>query len=177
MTKGRTAPLFAMLLLAACHGDSNQAPQVSVAQQAKTQAAVKHGPTPDELTTGMVEAVTLDKSAVPVDVKFDLPERPVMGHPLEIVIAVMPHVAGSAALQITGSDGLQLAPGVGTVQIPAVEPTQAYRVTIATTPTAEGVQLLGLSVSLTHDDTTETRSFSVPVIVAPGDAAATISKR
>ena len=100
-----------------------------------------------------------------------------MGQPLEIVIAIMPQIAGSITLQVTGSDGLQLAPGVGALQIPSVEPTQAYRVTIATTPTADGVQLLGLNVSVTHDDTTETRSFAVPIIVAASGEAAAISKR
>ena len=175
MNKGRTVSLFAALLLAACHGDSGQAPQPKLTPQAKTPAAVKRGPTPEELTAGMVEAVTLGKSNVPVAVKFDLPERPSVGQPLQIVIAIMPQAAGSATLQVTGSDGLKLAPGDGTVQIPSVEPTQAYRVTIATTPTADGVQLLGLNVSLTHDDVTETRSFSVPVIVASSGEAASIS--
>jgi len=177
MRKERILPLFAVLLLAACHGDTHQAPQPKRAPQAKTPAAVKRGPTPEELTAGMVEAVTLDKSTVPVAVKFDLSERPLVGQPLEIVIAIMPQIAGSATLQVTGSDGLQLAPGVGTIQIPSVEPTQAYRVTIATTPTADGTQLLGLNVSLSHDDITETRSFSVPVIVATSGEAASIGKR
>ena len=177
MSKGRALPLFAVLLLAACHGDSSQAPQPKLAAPAKAPAAVKRGPTPEELTAGMVEAATLGKSTVPVAVKFDLSERPAVGQPLEIVIAILPQIAGSVTLQVSGSDGLQLAPGVGAIQIPSVEPTQAYRVTVATTPTADGVQLLGLDVSVTHDDTTETRSFAVPVIVAASGEAAAISKR
>jgi hypothetical protein len=125
----------------------------------------------------MVEAVTIGKSTVPVALKFDLPGRPTVGQPLEIVIAILPQITGSATLQVTGSDGLQVAPGVGTIEIPSVEPTQAYRVSIATTPTAEGVQLLGLNVSVTHDDTTEVRSFLVPVIVSTRVDAAAMSKR
>ena len=65
MSKGRALPLFAVLLLAACHGDSSQAPQPKLARPAKTPAAVKRGPTPEELTAGMVEAVTLGKSSGP----------------------------------------------------------------------------------------------------------------
>jgi hypothetical protein len=167
MSKGRTLPWFAVVLLAACHGDSSQAPQPKVMPQANVPAAVKPGPTPEQLTAGMVEAVTLGKSVVPVAVKFDLESRPTVGQPLEVVIAVMPRIAaGSATLQVTGGDGLQLAPNVGLIEIPSIEPMQVYRVNLTMTPTADGVQLLGLNVSLKRDDITETRSFSVPVIVA-----------
>jgi hypothetical protein len=167
MSKGRTLPWFAVVLLAACHSDSNPAPQAKVMPQAKAPAAVKLGPTPDQLTAGMVEAVTLGNSAVPVAVKFDLGSRPTVGRPLEIVIAIMPQIAaGSATLEVSGGDGLQLAPNVGVIEIPSIEPMQVYRVNLTMTPTVDGVQLLGLKVSLKRDDTTETRSFSVPVIVA-----------
>lgn len=172
MSKGRALPVIAVLLLAACHDDSSQAPRLTTPHP-KSVPAAKRGPTPEELTAGMVEAVTVGKSTVPVAVKFDLPARPLVGQSLEIVIALLPQVAGSATLQVTGSAGLEVAPAAATIRIPAIEPTQAYRVTITATPTADGVQLLGLGVSLTHDDTTETRTFSVPVIVAAsGEAAA-----
>jgi hypothetical protein len=49
----------------------------------------------------------------------------------------------------------------------AVDSTQAYKITIPTTPTAEGVQLMGVSITLTHDTATEVRTFSVPLIVSP----------
>ncbi|MEA3132832.1 MAG: hypothetical protein QOG17_678 [Gammaproteobacteria bacterium] len=174
MRKGRTLPWFAVVLLAACHGDSSQAPQPKATPPAHAPAAVKLGPTPEELTAGMVEAVTLANSAVPVAVKFDLASRPTVGQPLEIVIAVMPQVAaGSATVQVSGGDGLQLASTVGPIDIPSIEPAQVYRVNLTMTPTTDGVHLLGLNVSLKRDDITETRSFSVPVIVASsGDAIA-----
>ncbi len=173
MSRGRIPPLFALVLLAGCHGDSNKAPDPNASSQPKVAAPVKRGPTQEELTAGMVEAVTLDKSTVPVDVKFDLAERPSVGQSLGIVIALMPKVAGAATVAVSGSDGLQLAPDSAKIDLPSVEPTQAYRITITATPTAEGVQLLGLNVTLTHDNTTESRSFSVPLIVATGDAAST----
>jgi hypothetical protein len=154
------------LLTAACHGDSGQAPSTPSAAHAKNApVAPKSGPTPEELTAGMVEAVTIGKSTVPIAVKFDLPSRPVVGQPLEVDVAVLPQIAGTATLQVTSTSGLELAPGVGRVEIPAVEPTQAYRVRIAALPTADGVQLLDVAVSLNHEDTTDTRSFAVPIIV------------
>ncbi len=158
----------AVLLLAACHGEPKQAPAVTAAPAAVA-PVVKRGPTPEELTAGMVEAVTIGKSTAPVAIKFDLPQRPSVGKRFDIVIAVLPQTAASSAMvQVVGSEGLQLAPNFAPIEIPSLDPTQVYRLTIPVTPTADGVHLLGLSVSLKQDDLAESRSFSVPIIVAPG---------
>jgi hypothetical protein len=170
--------ISAILLLAACHGDATPPPVATVTPHFKRPPPVKRGPSPEELTAGMVEAVTLGKSTVPVAVKFDLPQTPTVGQQAEITVAVMPQIeADPATLVVTGSDALVLAPGSEPVEIPAVEPTQVYRHSILLTPTAEGVQLLNLSVTLKHDETVETRDFSVPIIVAPGESAAAGPKR
>ena len=59
----------------------------------------------------MVEAAVQGKSQVPVELKFDLLQRPVQGQPLEIAIALLPQIAArSATIAVTGSDGLQLEP-------------------------------------------------------------------
>jgi hypothetical protein len=159
------------LLLAACHGEANDTPAAHAAPQLNGAPSVKRGPSPEELTAGMVEAVTMGKSTVPVAVKFDLPQKPVAGQPVDITIAVMPQVeADPATVAVAGSDSLVLAQGSGPIEIPAVEPTQVYRHNIKLTPTAEGVQLLGLSVTLKHDEIVETREFAVPLIVAAADA-------
>jgi len=168
MTTGRMLALVAAVLLAGCHGEPKQTPAVTVAPAASAPSMVKRGPTPEEMTVGMVEAVTVGKSTAPVAVKFDLPQRPSVGKRFEIVIAVLPQTAASSAVvQVSGSDGLQLAPNVAPIEIPSLDPTQVYRLSIPVTPTADGVHLLGLSVSLRQDDSIESRSFSVPIIVAP----------
>jgi hypothetical protein len=159
----------AVVLLAACHREPNQAPAVSVAPAAVA-PVVKRGPTPEELTAGMVEAVTIGKSTAPVTVKFDLPQRPSVGKRIDIVIAVLPQIAANSGMvQVSGSEGLQLAPNFAPIEIPSLDPTQAYRLSIPVTPTADGVHLLSLNVSLKQDDMAESRSFSVPIIaVAAG---------
>lgn len=168
MSNANGIPLLAALL-AACHGDSTPAPAPVQKPHVKFHAAAQPGQTSAQMTAGMVEAVTMGNATAPVDVKFTLATRPAVGQPLEIVLVVVPQVAGTASLQFTGSDGLELAAGAGSTDIPSVDPTQAYRVTVAATPTAGGVQLLGLTVSLTHDGGTEARTFSVPIIVTAGD--------
>jgi hypothetical protein len=98
--------------------------------------------------------------------KFDLPTRPEVGQPLEIVLGVLPHESASAAsLKVSGSEGLQPAPGNTVIEVGAVDPTEAYRVTVMVTPTVEGVQFLAVDVGLKHDDVTDARSFSIPIIV------------
>ena len=170
MTTGRMLALLAAALLAACHGESKQ-PATADMPAASAPAPVKRGPTPEELTAGMVEAVTVGKSTAPIALKFDLPQRPSVGKRMEIVIAVLPQSAASSALvQVSGSDGLQIAQNLAPLEISALDPTQVYRLSIPVTPTADGVHLLGLNVSVKQDDAAESRFFSVPIIVAPAGA-------
>ena len=159
-----------LALLAACNQDAGQPAAPLPKAAARAPAAVKPGQSPDELTRGMVEAVTLKNSTVPVGVKFDLPHRPTVGQELDITVAVMPQVAAeSAVVRAVGSDQLRVASSVGPIDIAGLDPAAVYRFSIPVTASAEGVQVLQLDVALKHDDVTETRSFSIPLIVAaPG---------
>ena len=128
--------------------------------------AVKKGPSAEELTAGMVEAVTQGKSQLPVQVKFGLTQRPTLGQPLTIDIAVMPQIDASPAdIQVTGGDGLSVAPESNQIELPAVEAGQVYRQVVTVTPSLDGVLLLGLTISLKHDELTDSRTFSIPLIV------------
>jgi hypothetical protein len=49
--------------------------------------------------------------------------------------------------------------------LPDLEAGQVYRQSVKVTPTADGVLVLNLTVSMKHDDLTETRGFSIPLIV------------
>jgi hypothetical protein len=126
----------------------------------------KKGPSAAELTVGMVEAASQGKSQLPVQLKFDLKQRPIPGQALDIDIALVPQIdAGAANIQVTGGDGLTVAPGTNQIDLPAVEAGQVYRQSVKVTPTADGVLLLGLTISLKHDEMTESRAFSIPLIV------------
>ncbi len=159
--------LCSALLAGACHRDSETsppppprpAPQIHVPE-------VKKGPTPEELTAGMVEAVSQGKSRLAVQLKFELPQRPTLGQPLLVNIAVLPQIdANSAEVQVTGGDGLTLPAGANQMDLAAVETGQVYRESFTVTPNVEGVLLLSLTVSFKHDDVAEARVFSLPLIV------------
>jgi hypothetical protein len=121
---------------------------------------------PKDSTPGMVEAAVQGKSQVKVALKFDLVQRPAVGQPLEVAVALLPQIdASSATIDVSGSDGLQLAAGDEKVEFPSVEAGQVYRRSIVVTPAAEGLLFVTLSVHLKHDEMTEMKVFAVPVIV------------
>jgi hypothetical protein len=175
MGYARVLLLCAVAALAACHGDSGQSPSGNAAAPAKhASAAAKKGPTQDELTAGMVQAVTQGKSQVPVTFKFDLLQRPTVGQALEIDIAMLPQItADQASVQVSASDGLNVAPDSRQVDFAAVDAAQVYRHKISVTPTAAGVYFVEFAVTLAHDAISESRSFSVPIIVEAAAGGAT----
>jgi hypothetical protein len=169
MTYARVLMLFylAAVAVSACHGDAGT-PATAAAPTPRPNAAppVKKGPSAADLTAGMVEAAAQGNSSVPVLLKFDLPHKPQIGKALQVDIAVMPQIAASpAAIQITGTEGLEVASDTSKIEIPAVESGEVYRQSLKVTPTMDGVLLLGLTVSLKHDEITESRGFSIPLIV------------
>jgi hypothetical protein len=114
----------------------------------------------------MVEAASQGNAQLPVQLKFDLKQRPTPGQALDIDIALIPQIdAGAAAIQLAGGDGLTVAPGTAQIDLPAVESGQVYRRSVKVTPTADGVLLLNLTITLKHDEIIESRAFSIPLIV------------
>jgi hypothetical protein len=158
--------LCALVAASACHQDSATPPPPPPKPHVSVPVAAKKGPSAAELTAGMVEAASQGKSQLPVQLKFDLKQRPTPGQALDIDIALIPQIDGGAAdIQVTGGDGLNVAPGTNQIGFPAVEAGQVYRQSVKVTPISDGVLLLGLTISLKHDEMTESRGFSIPLIV------------
>jgi hypothetical protein len=159
--------LCAVAALSACNKDSGSAPAANSVTRAKPKApvAAKAGPTAAEQTAGMVQAPTQGKSQLPVELKFDLSQKPKVGQLLEINLALIPQIsANSVTLQVSGADDLTVAPDAGQFDIPAAEAGAVYRQTLKVTPNAEGVSIVGVTVSLKNDTGAEQRAFSIPVI-------------
>jgi hypothetical protein len=165
----KTARVFILCTVAAvsaCHKDAGAPPPPKPAPQVSAPVAVNKGPNAAELTAGMVEAAAQGKSQLPVQLKFDLKQRPTLGQALDIDIAVMPQIDASPAnIQVSGGDGLTVAPGTGQIDLPVIAAGQVYRQSVTVTPTVDGLLLLSLTVSLKHDEMTESRAFSIPLIV------------
>jgi hypothetical protein len=165
MTGIQVLLLCAVAGLSACGKDSDPVPVSSAPHvKPKTQVTAKTGPTAAEQTAGMVQAAGLGKSQLPVELKFDLVGRPKVGQPLEINLALISQIsANPATIQVKDSDGLTPA-GATQFEIPAEEAGEVYRQTLSVTPKAEGILLVGVTVSLKHDDITDQRAFSIPII-------------
>jgi hypothetical protein len=160
--------LCAIAALSACQKDSGTAPAAGAVPQVKIKAPVvaKKGPTAAELTAGMVEAAGQGKAQGPVELKFELVQRPKVGQVLEVNLALIPQVdSEGATIQLSGAESLTLADGAHQVDIPMIAAGEVYRHTLKVTPSAEGVLLLGVTILLKHDETTDSRDFSIPIIV------------
>jgi hypothetical protein len=158
--------LGAVLAAAACNKDSGSAPAPSPVSRIKPKAApLTPRATVAEQTTGMVQAATQGKSLVPVELKFDIAQRPKVGQPLDINLALIAQIAANpATVQVTGADDVSVAPGANQFDIPSEEAGEVYRHTVNVTPNAEGVVLLGVTVLLKHDEVVDQRVFSIPII-------------
>jgi hypothetical protein len=172
MARQSPTPLIAPLLLLvaaamlnACHKDAGDTAAPAAQVKPKAPVAPKLGPTVAEQTANMVEAAAQGKSQLPVQLKFELMQRPKMGQGLEINLALIPQIDGSPAIiKVTGGDGLTVASEASEFNIPAATAGEVYRQTVSVTPDAEGVLLLGVTVSLKHDELTDLKSFSIPLI-------------
>jgi hypothetical protein len=162
----RVVLLCTLAALAACQKDSGTTPAPAPQIKARQTQPVKKGPTAAELTAGMVEAAGQGKAQGPVDLKFELAQKPKLGQTLDINLALLPQIdAATATIQVAGADGMSVAAADAQFEIATVVSGEVYRHTVKVTPTAEGVMVIGVTLLLKNDDNTETRAFSIPIIV------------
>ena len=154
------------MTLSACHRDAGGAAG-NAAAQVKPKAPVipKSGPTVAEQTANMVDASAQGKSQLPVQLKFELTQRPKVGQALDINLALIPEIdASPAIIKVAGGDGLTVGSAAAEFAIAAATAGEIYRQTVNITPAAEGVLILAVTVSLKHDEVTDLKTFSVPLI-------------
>jgi hypothetical protein len=120
--------------------------------------------------TDMVAAVSSAKGGSPVQLKFELRERPEIGQPLDVDVALIPD---SPTLQrvyakFQGGDGLELLDGS---DLPAVEkPAQnvPIRHTVRLLPKRSGIFTLNVAVGVDSGTDSVSRAFAIPVIAGEG---------
>jgi len=167
MTGAHVLLLCAMLAVAACNRDSASTAAPKPVSHIKPKAAAPAAPpaTAAEQTAGMVEAAGQGKSSVPVELKFDIAQRPKVGQPLDIDLALIAQITASpATIQVSGADDVSVAPGTKQFDIASEEAGEVYRHTVNVTPNAEGVVLVSVTVLLKHDEVVDQRVFSIPII-------------
>jgi hypothetical protein len=170
--------LAAAALLAGCGARSpaGSGPAKTPARTAKTALSPS-----DELSRSMVSAVPANKpSTVPLQVKFELRDRPDIGQPLELDLAIVPMSGAVDRVwgKVEGEDGLDLVDGAEIA--PAEHPVEGapIRHVVKVLPQREGIFTVRAVLTVDAGGSPSTESYLMPVIAdsdgpaAPGKTAA-----
>jgi hypothetical protein len=168
---GRNLALFltAAVLFAACGSRSSEGTAGQAPNKTVTRKAAKLG---DELSLNMVSAVAANKpSTLPVQVKFELRDRPDVGQPVGVELAIVPMSASVDRLsgKVEGEDGLELLDGA---QIAATDrPVEGVPIRHAVKVVARREGIFTVHAVLTVDSSgqTSTETYAMPVIAGGGD--------
>jgi hypothetical protein len=156
------------MVLASLQGCSKIEHAVGKRQPSRKAPAIPSDPAQLALA-GMVSAVSSSKPTNDLQLKFELRNRPVVGQPVDIDLALIP---GQDLERIyatfQGSDGLEVTAGAKTDEIkrPPVGVPITYTVTIV--PQREGVFSVSAAILADSSGSSVTRTFSVPVIAVSG---------
>jgi len=161
--------LAAAVLFAGCGSRSSGG---SAAGQTPGKAATRKAANPaDELSRNMVSAVAANKpSTQPVQVKFELQDRPDVGQPVDVDLAIVPMSASVDRLsgKVEGEDGLELLEGA---QIAATDrPAEGVPIRHAVKVVArrEGIFTVHAVLTVDASGQSSTETYSMPVIAGGG---------
>ncbi len=170
-----TARCVLSLVLATILFGCNRQPDSDKAQAAATPAvAVTKSPETDAALKRMVRGVSAGKDES-VELKFELKDRPELGQPLIIAIALLPKISASA-MRVTyiSTDALAVQPMAAPAEYRDILAGNVYRHELSVVPRDNGVYYVSAVVLLDSDTGSVARTFAIPVVVgAPADQAAT----
>jgi hypothetical protein len=150
---------LAVLALSACGSSDEQ-------QVAAPVKAVKHEQTPDDPTAKMARAVPIGGATAPVNIKYEILNKPIVGSPIEIDLAVIPtQVADSMTITYAGSSGLTLSADAAP-PINVVKTGQPERLKISAQAQHETVFYVTVTATVYVAGTSSARVFAIPIIVS-----------
>lgn len=143
------------------------------AAPAKVAQAVTAASAPDARNDDhMANAVVTSKSAAAVDLKYDVLAKPEVGQTFEVELRFLPRLpADSLEAQIGDMPGLTLL-GERTLKFVKVGTSQPYKARVPVRADAAGLYYLSVIVKMTTQLQSDTRAFSVPVVVGTAPAPA-----
>jgi hypothetical protein len=122
----------------------------------------------ENLTRGMVNAVSQEKVGAPVQMKFDLQSRPEIGQPLQIALAFLPQAAGNALrASFPATPNLTIQPASLPAEYQKVQADGVYRYELTVVPGENGMLIVSAIVNLDLPDGAQARTFSIPILVGP----------
>jgi hypothetical protein len=125
----------------------------------------------DELLRKMVSAVAATKpSALPIQVKFELRDRPVVGQPADVELAIVPMSASVDRVsgKIEGEEGLEVVDGAQIAAIDHPAEGAPIRQSIKIMPKQEGIFTVHTVVTVDAAGQTSTETYAIPLIAGVG---------
>ncbi len=162
-----------MSVLTACGGQS-AAEKAAAEQQAKAKKVVKQVQPADPLA-GMSSAITGSKGTVPVEVRFELLDRPEPNKPVNVRLAFVPSTDLDALHAVVKpSTGLQVAEDTQ-VKFDAPKSGEIKEYKYVAIPTAAGIFLCNIDVTVTRDTGDTQFTFTLPIPVPEATTGKTAS--
>jgi hypothetical protein len=156
--RGIAIGVLAALLCAACGSQDAGAP-IAVKQ-------IKSEQVPEDPTAKMARAVTVGKSNTPVNLKYEILNKPIVDTPVEIELAVIPTFgADSMTLEFAGSEGLTLSAD-SAPQIQVVKAAQVERVKFSVQAKQATVFYVTVTATIYTAGSGSARTFAVPIIMS-----------
>jgi len=155
--------LAAATLLFGCSGSSHGG-----ADAASGGIAAKKAAKPGE---GLVTAVAANKTTVqPLQVKFELHERPAVGQSVEVDLVIQPtsNMVDRISGKVEAGDGLELVEGAQIA--PTVRPTEGVplRHTVKLLAKRDGIFTFSTTLKVESGVDTSTQTYSMPLIAGAG---------
>ena len=167
----RLVALLALIAVQSGCGGSDETERAASNKKGNATAKVKPVPKGDD---ALANAVVVGKAVAPVMLKYDLAVKPEAGQPFELALTFLPRqVADALEADISGMTGLTIASG-GTVRFDGVENNGRYVAKVLASADADGLYYVGVVARMVTKVQTESRAFSIPVVV--GKPAANLEK-
>lgn len=165
------AALGALVALTGCGGKSGgDAEKARSTAKTEKAAAGKPAASADE-DLRLANAVVSGKTSAPVDLKYDLPVKPVAGTPFEIELNFIPRLpADTLEVEVTGMPGLTVAEQ-GAFKFDKVQMGTPNIQKVNAQADADGTYYVSVVARMITQVQTEVRTFSVPVVVGTVPAA------
>jgi hypothetical protein len=129
----------------------------------------KAGKAPPRVRPDMVAAVSASKSPGPIDLRFAVPQAPVVGQPIDIQLSITPKVELERIVaRFQATDGLELLRGAETGVLDKPAPGVEIIHTLTVIPKADGI--FNITAVVLTDSATDSvaRTFSIPLIAGNG---------
>jgi hypothetical protein len=171
MTSARVLALATLVGVAVLGGCSDPAPEETAA--ASSAAKPAPGPRTATLSSEMVSAVPASRNSTAIGVHFSLDVPPTVAVPLPVQIAIVPHQEfKSVRAHFESQEGLALPVGADFGPVGDVDAEKPLSHQLVLLPGKEGMFMVTVSIETVGEEGNIVRSFSIPVIVGPAQAAA-----